>query len=180
MRAVALVAVANADAALTQHEEVPVIVGVEPALVVDGERSVGGNNREVGEELRLGRSEDGDVTLIEHIEVAVLTRDVDVADAVNGRRVDAPLEAIRVQAVIDTDDCPVRIPVAGTGLSTQELPLRNQVRVQLSDVEGSGRDPGGIADGQTYSRTRVSGKAVFLVLAVVLHHDRVAAAFVVR
>src|SRR5260370_3232029 len=121
MRAVALVAVANADAALTQHEEVPVILGVEPALVVDGERSVGGTNREVGEELRLGRSEDGDVTLIEHIDVAVLTRDVDVADAVNGRRVDAPLEAMREQPAIDTDASPVRIPVAANWLTSQEL-----------------------------------------------------------
>src|SRR6266851_8809807 len=143
MRTVALVAVANADAALTQHEQVPVILAVEPALVVDGERSVGGTNREVGEELRLGRSEGVGVTLIEHIDVAILALDVDVVGAVNGGRVDAPLEAVRVRAVIDTGDSPVRIAVAVPGLSTLELPLGHQIGVDLGDVERASRDPGG-------------------------------------
>src|SRR5258708_16795506 len=129
MRTVALVAVANADAALTQHEQVPVILAVEPALVVDGERSVGGTNREVGEELRLGRSEGVGVTLMEHIDVAILALDVDVAGAVHRWRVDAPLEAIRVQAVIDTSDCPIKIPVAIKSLGTLELPFGHQIGV---------------------------------------------------
>src|SRR5260370_414215 len=86
------------------RKEVAVVLRVQPAKRIERKRGVGGTNRKIGEELEFGRREDPTVPLVEHVDVAVLALHVDVAPTVNGGRVDAPLEAIGVPAVISTDE----------------------------------------------------------------------------
>src|SRR5712664_3282184 len=102
MRAVALVSIANASTALTHDEQMPVVLGVEPAVEVDREGRIGRADRKIGKELETGGGENADVTLVEDIDVAVLALDVDVAGPVYRWRVDTPLETIRVPAVVHT------------------------------------------------------------------------------
>ena len=66
MGAVALVVLANASAAFTNREEMPIVLRVEPALVVDREGGVGSADSEIGEELEQGCREDTAATLIDH------------------------------------------------------------------------------------------------------------------
>jgi hypothetical protein len=80
-----LVVLANASAASTNREEMPVILCVEPATVVDREGGIGGTDTEIGEELEHRCREDAPVTLIEHIDVTVSALDVNVACAVDDR-----------------------------------------------------------------------------------------------
>src|SRR5215472_17193226 len=177
MGAVAFVVLANASAAYTNREEMPVILRVEPALVVDREGRISGTDSEIGKELEHGCCEDAAVTLIEHIDIAVFALDVNVACAVDGGRVDAPLEAVRVQAIVHTRHRSICIPVTVAGLSALELPFRHQVRVDLGDIERSSGDPGEGADDLAYRKIRVRAavETEFLVLVVVLHHDGVRA-----
>src|SRR5260370_1190863 len=141
MGAVALFILPNASAAFTNREEMPVILRVEPAVVVDREGGVGGTDSEIGEELEHGCREDAAVTLIEHIDIAVFALDVNVARAVDGGRVDAPLKAVRVQAIVHTGHQSICIAVTVAGLSAFGLSLRLQGWGDLGGIGRSGGDP---------------------------------------
>src|SRR5262249_15430573 len=172
MGAVALVVLANASAAFTNREEMAVILRVEPAKVVDREGRISGADSEIGEELEQGCREDTAVTLSEHIDIAVFALDVNVACSVHGGRVDAPLEAVRMKAIVHTRHRSICIPVTVAGLSALELPFRHQVRADLGDIERSSGDSGEGADDLAYRKIRVRAavETEFLVVVVVLHH----------
>src|SRR5947207_441123 len=51
--------------------------------------------------------------LVDGVEVAVLVDAVQGTGAVEGRRADAPLEAVRVLSVVHAGDRAVRLPLAG-------------------------------------------------------------------
>src|SRR5262249_1182247 len=107
-----LVKLANASASRAHHEQVPIVLPVEPANFVDGKRSISRTDCQISKELELGRCEDTAVSLIKHVDVAVLTLDVGVTVTVDRGAIDAPLEAIRMLAVGDAVDRAVSIPVA--------------------------------------------------------------------
>jgi hypothetical protein len=98
--ATALTVLANASAAFANREEMSVVLCVEPAALVDREGRVGCTDSEIRKELELGRREHAALTLLEHIDIAVLALDVYVARAVDGGRIDAPLESVRVLAIV--------------------------------------------------------------------------------
>src|ERR1700720_625380 len=73
-------------------EERAEVLGEDLAVRTDGDRRVGGADREV-QEKRAGAQA---AALVDDVEVAVLAVGVDHAVAVDRRRVDAPLEAVRM------------------------------------------------------------------------------------
>jgi hypothetical protein len=100
VRPIAFVVLANVVAALTHHKQVPVVLGVEPALHIDRERRIRRSDREIGEELEFRSGKDTTIALIEDVDVAVLALDVHVAFPVNGGRIHTPLKAIGMHTVI--------------------------------------------------------------------------------
>src|SRR5215472_395603 len=104
VRAVPLVVLADAASTGTEDEQVSIVLGVGSTLHVNRVGRVGGADGQIGEHLVLWRGENAAVPLVELIDIAVFTFDPNIAGPVDGRSVDAPLETIRVLAVINTED----------------------------------------------------------------------------
>src|SRR5262249_16190598 len=116
-------------------EEMAIVLAVPSPVLVNRVRRIGGTDGEVGEDPRLPCGENARVSLVEYVDVAVLALDIDVASAIDGGPVDAPLESVRMPAVVYTSNRPVGIPMAVPRLSALELPLRHQIGVDLGDEE---------------------------------------------
>src|SRR5215510_1111891 len=108
-----------------------IVLGVEPALWINGEGGIGGADREIREDLEVRRAEFASMPLPDHVDIAVFALNIDPSIAVDGGRIDAPFESIRVTAIIHTVHPAIRISMTNVSLNALELPLRVQVGVNL-------------------------------------------------
>ena len=107
-----------------------VIFGVDQAGSAHRERRVGGADREVQEDaLPFG------AVRIDRIQIPVFAVRVDDAIAVHCRRIDAPLEAVRMGCRAGQGS--IRIAAAALSIRIPELPLGRHARRELSDVIGT-------------------------------------------
>src|SRR5437868_393109 len=103
----------------SDHEQVPVVLRVDAALLVDRERRVGRAQRLLEEDPALLHA-----PLADGVEPAVLAVGVDRAVAVDHRRVHAPLEAVLGVRVVDAAHRPVKLAEADLYINNNETPLR--------------------------------------------------------
>src|SRR5215469_1040049 len=108
------------------------------------------------------------------IGVSIFTLDIHSLRDVHHWSVDAPFESVRV--IGNATKSPVRIGGTTVRLGAMELPLGNEVGVELCDIEWARWNTGGCTDYVANAAGRVAVEPRFLVIVVVLDHNRVGAA----
>src|SRR5258707_15760826 len=105
------------------------VLRVQPAVGTDRDRRIAGAESQLQEVCVLEEAALGD-----RVKIAVLAVRVDRAGDVDGRRVDAPFEAVRL--LVDAEDVAVRTAAGRRRIRALELPFLLQSRIELRDVVG--------------------------------------------